>query len=538
MKRWIAVAIPAAVLLGLIGWRVEQKTSAIADQAKSRDQRKGAPVAVTTVSAARRDIVERFESIGNVESPFNVKIAPKTTGRVTFLEVREGDRVTQGQVLARIDTVEIEAQVRQQQAQVAEARYRLAQAKITQAPSNVAVQSQMRQQEAVLSSAKASYAQAASNDSAQRQAAAAAVADAQGKVNSAAASVANAQAMVGSADANLVNARSKFNRINDLYKQGFTAAQDVDDARTTVTVQEGSVEVAKGGLNVAKAQLDSARAQLNSAQQQARIAVTKGKTDIVAAGAQVKQAKATLATARANIVQEPAYRQNLSALQASVDAAQAQLRSVQAQLSDAVLLSPVSGYVTGRYLDPGAMASPSTPVLAVQAVRQVFVSVPTPEDVATRVVLGDTGTVRIDSLPGKTFVGKVTQINAAADPTSRQFIVRLIVDNPTGLLKPGMFARASIVTRRIKGALVLPREAVNKGPDGATVTTVSEDVASIRPVTTGASDPNGISIESGLKAGEKVVVMSAAPLRDGQKVRAGAGKGSVKGRRAPNDGRG
>ncbi|HEY3412536.1 MAG TPA: efflux RND transporter periplasmic adaptor subunit [Armatimonadota bacterium] len=538
MKRWIAIVIPVAVLLGLVGWRLEQKTAAAADQAKSRDQRKNAPVPVTTVSATRRDIVQRFESIGNVESPFNVKIAPKTTGRLTFLEVREGDRVTQGQVLARIDTAEIEAQVRQQQAQVAEARYRLAQAKITQSPNNVSVHSQLSQQEAVLAGARAAYAQAASNDSAQRQAAEAAVADAQGKVNSAVASVANAQAMVGSADANLANARSKFNRMNDLYKQGFTAAQDVDDARTTVTVQEGAVEVAKGGLNVAKAQLDSARAQLNSAQQQARIVATKGKTDIVAAAAQVKQAKATLATARANVVQEPAYRQNLAALQATVDASVAQLRSAQAQLSDAVLISPVSGYVTGRYLDPGAMASPTTPILAVQAVRQVFVSVPAPEEVATRMALGDHGTVRIDALPGKTFVGKVTQINAAADPTSRQFTVRLVVDNPTGLLKPGMFARASIVTRRIKDALVLPREAVTIGPDGATVTVVNDDVASIRPITTGASDSSGISIDSGLQAGEKVVVMSAAPLRDGQKVRIGAGKGGGKGRRGPIGGRG
>jgi HlyD family secretion protein len=538
MKRWIAVAIPVAIVLGLIGWRLEQKAGETAGQAKSRDLRKNAPVPVTTVSAARRDIVERFESIGNVESPFNVKVAPKTTGRITYLELREGDRVTQGQVLARIDTAAIEAQVRQQQAQVAEARYRLAQARITQAPTNVSVQSQMRQQEATLSSANASYAQAVSNDSAQRQTAEAMVADAQGRVNSATASVANAQAVVGSAEANLANARSKFNRINDLYKQGFTAAQDVDDARTTVTVQEGAVEVAKGGLNVAKAQLESARAQQNSAQQQARIAVTKGKTDIVAAGAQVKQAKATLATARANIVQEPAYRQNLSALQAAVDAALAQLHSAQAQLSDAVLLSPVSGYVTDRFLDPGAMASPSQPVLAVQAVRQVFVSVPTPEDVATRMVLGDTGTIRLDSLPGKTFTGKVTQVNAAADASSRQFVVRLIVDNPAGLLKPGTFARASIVTRRIKGALVLPREAVTRSRDSVTVTTVKDDIASIRPVTTGPSDSSGIAIESGLQTGEKVVVMSAAPLRDGQKVRVDGGKDGGSGRRGPSGGRG
>lgn len=527
MKKWIAVLAPVVILLGLVGWRLQQKASATADQARVRDMRKNAPVMVSVVRVGRRDITTTFESIGNVEAPFNVKIAPKTTGRVIFLEVREGDPVKQGQVLARIDTSEIEAQVRQQQAQVAEARYRLAQARITQAPTNVSVQSQVRQQEAVLANSNAMYNQAVQNDSAQRAAAAAAVTDAEGRVNSATAAVANAQAGIRSAQANLANAQSKFDRINDLYKQGFTAAQDVDDARTTVQVQVGAVDVAKGGLDSAKAQLDSANAQLNSARQAAKIAATKGRTDIIAAASQVKQSKATLATARANIVQAPAYQQNLAALQATVDAAVAQLHDSQAQLADAVLTSPISGYVTARYLDPGAVASPSQPVLAVQAVRQVYVTVPAPEEESRSITPGQTGTVTFDTLPGKTYTGRVAQVNPAADPTNRQFSVHLILDNPKGVLRPGMFARVAIVTARVKGALVVPREAVKTSPDGSTVTIVTDDTATVRPVTTGANDANGIAITSGLQEGEKIVTMSASPLKDGQKVRLGGPRGGA-----------
>ncbi|HEY3268186.1 MAG TPA: efflux RND transporter periplasmic adaptor subunit [Armatimonadota bacterium] len=529
MKRWLAVLLPALVVLGLIGWRLKQKAADTAQQAQVRDMRKSAPVPVAVAPAVRRNIVATFDSIGNVEAPYNVRISPKTTGRLDYLVVREGDLVTAGEVLARIDPSEAEANVRQQQAQVAQARYRLAQARLTQNPANVSVRSQILQQQAALASASATFNQAQQNDVAQRASAAAGVQDAQGKLNSAAAGIENAQASVRSAQANLNNARSKYNRVHDLYKQGFISAQDVDDAQTAVQMQQGALDVANGQLTSSKAQRDSAQAQLHSAQQQALIAASKGAADIAAAKAQVQQAKATLATARANTAQTPAYQENLAALQAAVDAAVAQLHSAQAQLSDTVLRSPLSGSVTGRFADPGTMASPSQPLLSVQAIRQVYVTVAAPEDVSRRIFTGQPATVRVDAIPGKTFAAKVAQVNPAADPASRQFSVRLILDNAQGLLKPGMFARISIVTQRENNVVVVPREAVQSGRDGTTVTIIADDAAEIRKVTTNASDAAGIAISSGVEPGEKVVVMSASPLKDGQKVRVGGGKGRGRG---------
>ena len=61
------------------------------------------------------------------------------TGRIDFLQAREGDRVTQGEVLVRNDPSTVEAQVREQQASLAEAQFRLAQAQLNQNPTNVAI---------------------------------------------------------------------------------------------------------------------------------------------------------------------------------------------------------------------------------------------------------------------------------------------------------------------------------------------------------------------------------------------------------------
>src|SRR5437764_7697156 len=198
MKRWILVLVPLLLLGALIGWRLHEKTVAAATQNQMRAARMKAPPVVAVAAAQVRDIVPTFEAVGGVEAPFNVKIASKATGRIDYLQVREGDRVTQGEVLARVDPSEIQAQVRQQQAAVSEAESRLAQAQLTEAPTNVNISTQISQQQAAVASAQADYQQVKQNYDAQVAAAEAAVTDAQGRVNNADAAVANAQTSIKS----------------------------------------------------------------------------------------------------------------------------------------------------------------------------------------------------------------------------------------------------------------------------------------------------------------------------------------------------
>ncbi len=524
MKRWLSVLIIVVALGGLIAWRVRQKQAEAAAQNQQRVARtKMAPV-VSVAPVVVRDVLHTFEGVGSVEAPLNVKLSPQVSGRIEYLQVHEGDPVTRGQVLVRIDPSQIQAQVRQREADLAAAQYRLSQAIITQNPTNVQVNTQIQQQVAAYSSAQADYNQTYQNYRAQVVAAKAVATDAQGRVDAANAAIANANAAIASAKANLTNAQVKYNRENDLYKQGFVAAQDVDDAKTTVSVQQGAVDVANGQLNAARAQHDSALAQLSSANQQYSIAVTKGKADIQSAKARLNQAKAALAYARANTAQKPAYEQNIAALRASVASAQAALHDVQAQLGYTVITSSLTGFVTGRYMDPGAMATPGTPILAVQEFKQVWVNVPIPEEVTDKVTNGMPAEARFDALPGRTFNGRIVQLNPSADPASRQFTARVQIDNVQGLIKPGMFAHCTMVTNRTRGAVVVPPEAIQQGPNGSSyVLLVDQDnVAHQIPVTTGDSDANGVQILDGVHPGDKVVTLSSFPIKDGQIVRPAA----------------
>lgn len=514
MKRSLLLIFPALLLALLIGWRIVEYRSEIADRANQRAARSQVAPAVSTASPQIRDVVRRFDATGTVEAPLDVGIASKITGRIQFLELREGDRVRKGQVLVRIDPSEVEANVQQAAANLAEAEYRLAQAQLIQGPANVSVTTQIKQQEAAVASATADYNQVKANYEAQLAAASANLSDAQAKVE-------NAQANINGAEANLANANAKASRMRNLLEKGFVSTQQVDDAEAVVSVQEAALEIARG-------QLRSAHAQKEAVQQQRSIVETKGKADIEAAAAKVTQAKASLEYARANAAQKPAYEQSLAALKSGVAAARAALDSAKAKRADTILKSPLDGLVTKRFADPGAVASPGQPIISVQFVKQIWVTIAVPEEIIPKVHIGQPAMIALDALPGRQFEASVIQINPAADTQSRQFTVRAVLSNRDGIFKAGMFARVSLEIERVKNALVVPREAVRKDGEGSHVMKVAADgTAKRQPIVAGIEDGGFTAIREGVRPGDKVITMSASPVRDGQRINTG-GKGKSK----------
>jgi RND family efflux transporter MFP subunit len=520
MKRLLYFLIPAIALGTLITWRFVQNKHQQELQTQAANARKNAPPLVRVAPAVVRDILHEFVGVADVQSPFDVPIGAKVTGRLDYLQVRIGDPVKQGEVLARIDPSEVQAAVNQQQAAVAEAQYRLTQAQLTTNPTNVSVITQINQQQAGVTTAEANLNQTRQNYVSQVASAQSAVTDAQGRVDSAKSAINNAQAAVDSAQADLNDVTVRYNRTYDLYKQGFTAAQDVDDAKAQVLVEQSAVRGAKAQLASAQGALSSAQAELRSAQEQVRIVTTTSQANIASAQASVKQARAGLAYARSNVVQRPAYQANLDALRADVAANQAELRNLQAQLSDTILRSPVTGFVTARNVDPGVIISAGQPIVTIQVLRQVFVTTSVPESVRGDIQNGMQTRVDFDALPGRIFYGKVTQVNNAADPQTRLFLVQATLDNSQDLIKPGMFCRMTLVIGRTPHAIVVPHEAIQQGPNGPMVVVVDNNsVAHQHAVQTGDQDVTGIAITKGVQAGENVVILSGQTIRDGQKVR-------------------
>lgn len=520
--KWL---LPLLIIAGLIAWRLHVNSMA----AKALQQNGGGsgrsggagrgPTSIGAAPATVRDILQTFSTTANIESPQTVKISPRVAEQIMAITVKEGDPVRQGQVLARLDDTQLAAAVRKEQALLAEGQAKLLQAQVTQNSVLTPLETQIRQNQAGVASSRANYNQVRESYTQQVAAADAAVADAQGRGASAQAAIANAQAGLQSVQANQTNDNTELARETSLFNQGAVAKQDVDNARTVASVQNANVGVAQAQIKVAQAGLQSALSQLKSAQEQAKITRAKGPSDIEAAQTAFVQAQAQLKNANANTDQRAAYQATLAGLRADVLSTRADLATAQAQLAETIIRSPIDGFVSSRLADPGTLASPGTPIMNLQALQTVWVNLPVPQEQISHVALGEQATVTVDTLPGHVFKGHVFEIDPSADPSSRDFTVRLSLPNPNALLKPGMFARVTLVTEHVRGATVVPLEAIQKDDSGTFVWTLAADsTVHRRPVVTGASDDSGVAVLSGLKPGEKVVTVNGARLKDGAAV--------------------
>jgi HlyD family secretion protein len=534
MKKVVISVILLGILFFLVGWRWIQKTAAAKASNQLAASRKNAAIVVNVSTAKARKIVENINGVGSLESPFNVNLSPNISGRIDYLQVREGDQVKKGDVLVRIDPQQVEAMIAQAQANVAQAQQKLAQAAIVQQSTATGIFSTISQNKALVASTGADYNEVAVTYNPTVDAAHEATVDAQNKVESAKYAVQTATENLHLDEANLDDAKAKYDRELKLYKSGYAAAQDIDDALATEKVDEATVNAQQKQVNAAQSALTSAEAEERAAANNESIARKKGMSDIQDAKAKWTQSKATLETAVSNRAQIPAYTENLRALEAAVLAAKGALNQAIAQRSFLIVTSPINGTVTQRLSDPGAEASPGSPILVLQSLDWLYLTVPLPVEDVDSVHPGLDVKLSIDAIPGRRFHTKVVDVNKAADPTSRQFMVRMKLDNTEHLFKTGMYARIALDSATIDAPVTVPREAVTQSKKGGmTVTMVdSQMVAHVVPVEIGAQDPNYIQITKGLAAADKVITLSYRPVKDKAKVvegKIGGGKGKGKG---------
>jgi multidrug efflux pump subunit AcrA (membrane-fusion protein) len=123
--------------------------------------------------------------------------------------------------------------------------------------------------------------------------------------------------------------------------------------------------------------------------------------------------------------------------------------------------------------------------------------------------------VKVDALGGEVFVGKVDQILPEADPGSRTFQVKLLVPNPQGKVRPGFFARATLVSKS-ETQLVVPKDAVVARGTNAHVVAAREGKAVIVPVKRGASEGSMIAVVGELTEKDQVVTRGNEALRGGE----------------------
>ncbi len=176
--------------------------------------------------------------------------------------------------------------------------------------------------------------------------------------------------------------------------------------------------------------------------------------------------------------------------------------------------APFAGEIVDRTAVRGALIEAGKPLFMVADRSTMWAMLNLPETELARVRTGQAVELRIESLPGRVFTGKLTWVGAEVDEKTRMARARAEVADPEGLLKAKMFAQARIVTQVSDKALLLPRPAIQK-IEGLPMVFVKlgDDLFEARAVSLGARHNESQSILAGLKPGEIVAVEHVFPLK-------------------------
>lgn len=236
----------------------------------------------------------------------------------------------------------------------------------------------------------------------------------------------------------------------DYIKDGETAVV-LDDRK-----EKAQFEQAQADLEVAKANVLTADASIEKAE----VKIEDTKRDLgrygrllekkLVAQNDVDKAQTAYDTAVAELNGAKAQK---ALAEASVKQSEAALRVAKTNLDDTIIYSTLSGMVVLRAFEPGEMSSNGATILTIVDLSDVWVRVDVEETAVSKIKLGDIAQVKVDSLPGQEFKGRVTEINSEGEFATQRdvkrgrqdiktFRVKVKIDEPKGLLKQGMTATA------------------------------------------------------------------------------------------------
>jgi RND family efflux transporter MFP subunit len=239
-----------------------------------------------------------------------------------------------------------------------------------------------------------------------------------------------------------------------------------------------------------------------------------------------KEALAVIESANSSVTQSEAQaakaEADIEAASSRVLVAEANVAHVEALRSYLTIKAPFDGIVTSRHVDAGHFVQPATgngtKLFVIARSDKMRVFVPVPEIKASYVNLGDDVTVEVQSLQGEEFKGTVTRTSFALVADNRSLETIIDIDNPTGRLRPGMYAVAKLTLAERKDVLTLPSAAVVRQGKEALCYRLVDGKAAKTTLALGIKVGDDFEIAGGIGDGDTVILNKAASLKDGQAV--------------------
>jgi len=198
--------------------------------------------------------------------------------------------------------------------------------------------------------------------------------------------------------------------------------------------------------------------------------------------------------------------------------AHANLRHAKVEHERGFLRSPISGIINHFFVDEGEFIERGKPVADMVNVDKIKINVNVPELDVRYLRPKQKTTVKIDAFQDRRLFGTVYFIAYKADPATKTFLVRVLINNADHDIRPGMIARVAFLRRVIPDALVAPLFAiVDKG--GERLLFVEKDgVAHARTVSIGVIEGDRVQITKGLDPGDHLIVTGQTEVEEGMKV--------------------
>lgn len=466
--RWI---IGALLLIAVAGAFAYYKFVYVPSQAASTQP------AMQTAVAYEGSLVISASGTGTLVSKDEVNLAFQTTGKVTELNVKVGDQVKAGDLLAKVDDTDLKIQYTQAKRALNE-----------------------------LMSASA-------------------IADAQ-------AAVATAQGNLGEAIQHLVYVISP-----GVYKwenEVAQAQQDLEEAQSKASASPSDKD-AQAAVQKAEAALKSAQVNLAGAKyyyentyvdnnflvtgidpsthQKIKYVADPSDADILSARASVAEARATLQESQnlysaltGGVVPEDATGSGLT----SLEQAQSNLDSAKNDLDGASLYATIPGTVMAVNITEGDTVNSGTTAITISNLSQPYLEVFLDESDWSNVKSGAEADITFDILPDKVFIGKVTQVDPGLYTQGNSSVVRAYVqladsDAASLDLPLGTSASVEVIGSKAENAILVPIEALHKTDSGDyTVFVLENGTPKLRSIKVGIQDLINAVVASGLKAGDVV----------------------------------
>lgn len=343
--------------------------------------------------------------------------------------------------------------------------------------------------------------------------------------------------------------------VGDPVLQGQILAQ-LDEAILLTAVTQAQAELAARESEVARAQTQVSNAKAKAEQVRVELQQAKAnagrreflsregaisKQDAELAQTAVKSTEQSLLAALEQISTEE---QAVAAARGRVAAQKAIVAQTKERQTYSRIISPIKGVVIERVSEPGNLVQPGGEILKLGDFSRVKVVVPVSELELSNIRIGQSVQIQLDAFANETFNGSVSRISPAADATARLVPVEIIIANNNGKIGSGLLARVSF-SRLTQPRVIIPQTALSvagergrgAGEQGSrgdsspstqnsSLSTIfivtgegKEAKVSARQVQTGDRMNGKVEILSGLNQGERYVVRSGKPLKNGETVR-------------------